>query len=66
MIQIMISAAAPVLLEAAARALFAALVLWIGLRLLRVRNVPVQKTAWGFVLALALAMPLLMRLPLPA
>jgi beta-lactamase regulating signal transducer with metallopeptidase domain len=62
----MISAAAPVLLEAAARALFAALVLWIGLRLLRVRNVPVQKTAWGLVLALALAMPLLMRIPLPA
>ncbi len=62
----MISAAAPVLLEAAARALFAALVLWVGLRLLRVRNVPVQKTAWGLVLALALAMPLLMRIPLPA
>ncbi len=62
----MISAAAPMLLESAARALFAALVLWIGLRLLRVRNVPVQKTAWGLVLILALTMPLLMRVPLPA
>jgi beta-lactamase regulating signal transducer with metallopeptidase domain len=62
----MISDTVPVLLEAAARALFAALVLWAGLRLLRVRNVPVQKTAWGLVLALALAMPLLMRMPLPA
>ena len=61
----MIAAAAPMLLEAAARALLAALVLWIGLRLLRVRNVPAQKTAWGLVLALALAMPLLMRMPLP-
>jgi hypothetical protein len=62
----MIPAALPILLEAAARALVAALVLWAGLRLLRVRNVPAQKTAWGLVLAVALAMPLLMRLPLPA
>jgi beta-lactamase regulating signal transducer with metallopeptidase domain len=61
----MIPAAVPILLEAAARALVAALVLWAGLRLLRVRNVPAQKTAWGLVLAVALAMPLLMRMPLP-
>jgi hypothetical protein len=54
------------LLEAALRALVAAAILWTGLRLLRVRNVPAQKTAWGLVLAVALAMPLLMRVPLPA
>jgi beta-lactamase regulating signal transducer with metallopeptidase domain len=62
----MIPAGVPILLEAAVRALVAALVLWAGLRLLRVRNVPAQKTAWGLVLAVALAMPLLMRIPLPA
>jgi Zn-dependent protease with chaperone function len=54
------------LLEAALRALVAAAILWTGLRLLRVRNVPAQKTAWGLVLAVALAMPLIMRVPLPA
>src|ERR1700684_260924 len=62
----MMPADLPILLEAAVRALVAALVLWTGLRLLRVRNVPAQKTAWGLVLAVALAMPLLMRMPLPA
>jgi beta-lactamase regulating signal transducer with metallopeptidase domain len=62
----MIPAAAPILLEAALRALVTAAVLWTGLRLMRVRNVPAQKTAWGLVLAVALAMPLLMRIPLPA
>src|SRR5579863_7641247 len=51
------------LLEAALRALAAACVLGLGLRLLRVRNVPAQKAAWGVVLMAALAMPLLMRLP---
>jgi hypothetical protein len=57
----MIPAAVPVLLEAALRALLAACVLWTGLRLLRVKNVPAQKAAWGLVLVAALAMPLLMR-----
>jgi hypothetical protein len=57
----MIPAAVPVLLESAVRALLAACVLGAGLRLLRVKNVPAQKMAWGLVLAAALAMPLLMR-----
>lgn len=58
-----IPAAVALLLEAALRALAAACVLGAGLRLLRVKNVPAQKAAWGLVLAAALAMPLLMRLP---
>lgn len=49
-----------VLLEGALRALIAALAVWTGLRLLRIRNVPAQKAAWGLVLIAALAMPLLM------
>jgi hypothetical protein len=49
------------LLESAVRALLAACVLGAGLRVLRVKNVPAQKMAWGLVLAAALAMPLLMR-----
>ena len=55
----MISAIVPVLLEAALRALFAAIAVWVGLRLLRVGNVLVQKSAWGLVLVAALAMPLM-------
>lgn len=51
----------PVLLEAAVRALAAAIVVWFALRLLRVRNVRTQKTAWTLTLLGALAMPLLMR-----
>lgn len=51
----------PALLEAALRALLAALAVWSALRLLRVRNVPAQKTAWTLMLLGALAMPLLMR-----
>jgi len=50
-----------VLLEATLRALVAALAVWAGLRLLRVKNVPAQKAAWGLMLVAALAMPLLMR-----
>jgi len=50
-----------VLLEATLRALIAALAVWAGLRLLRVKNVPAQKAAWGLMLIAALAMPLLMR-----
>ena len=63
----MIPGAIPLLLEAALRALAAAVVLWGCMRLLRVENVPAQKAAWGLVLAAALAMPLLMRISvLPA
>lgn len=63
----MIADAAPMLLEAVLRALAAAVVLWGCMRLLHVENVPAQKAAWGLVLAAALAMPLLMRVPvLPA
>jgi beta-lactamase regulating signal transducer with metallopeptidase domain len=54
----MIPAAASILLEAALRALFAACVLWAGLRLLRVRNVRAQKAAWSVMLIAGLAMPL--------
>lgn len=43
----------------AGRALLAACVVGAGLRLLRVRNVAAQKTAWTLVLAGALLMPLL-------
>jgi len=57
----MMNVAIALLLESAARALLAACVLWAALRVLRVRNVPAQKIAWGLVLAAALAMPLLMR-----
>ncbi len=57
----MIPSPLPVLLEATLRALVAALAVWAGLRLLRVRNVLAQKAAWGLVLIAALAMPLLMR-----
>jgi len=48
--------------EAALRSLMIALIVWAGLRALRVRNVVTQKAAWGMVLACALAMPLLMPL----
>ena len=50
----------PVLIEAAVRAMVVALTVWAGLRILRVRNVPAQKAAWGLVLACAVAMPLVM------
>jgi hypothetical protein len=50
----------PTLLEAALRAFAAAVVVWAALRLLRVRNVRTQKTAWTLTLLGALAMPLLM------
>jgi beta-lactamase regulating signal transducer with metallopeptidase domain len=50
-----------VLLEATLRALIAAFAVWAGLRILRVKNVPAQKAAWGLMLIAALAMPLLMR-----
>ena len=47
------------LMEGAVRALLVAGVVGAGLRLLRVRNVPAEKAAWGLVLAAAVAMPLL-------
>lgn len=57
----MIPSEVNVLFEATLRALVAALAVWAGLRLLRVKNVPAQKAAWGLMLIAALAMPLLMR-----
>ncbi len=57
----MIPSLLPVLLEATLRALVAALSVWTGLRLLRVKNLLAQKAAWGLLLIAALAMPLLMR-----
>jgi beta-lactamase regulating signal transducer with metallopeptidase domain len=51
----------PGLLEAVLRTFGAAAAVWLGLRLLRVRNLLAQKAAWGIVLAAALAMPALMR-----
>jgi beta-lactamase regulating signal transducer with metallopeptidase domain len=57
----MISAIVPLLLEAALRALLAAVAVWVGLRVLRIGNVVVQKAAWGLVLVAALAMPLVPR-----
>jgi beta-lactamase regulating signal transducer with metallopeptidase domain len=56
----------PVILEAALRALLAAVAVWVGLRLLRVANVLVLKAAWAIVLIAAIALPLApnwMRLP---
>jgi beta-lactamase regulating signal transducer with metallopeptidase domain len=57
----MISSEFTVLVEATLRALIAAVAVWAGLRLLRVKNVPAQKAAWGLMLVAALTMPLLMR-----
>jgi beta-lactamase regulating signal transducer with metallopeptidase domain len=48
----------PVILEAALRALLAAIAVWTGLRLLRVANVLVLKAAWALVLVAAFALPL--------
>ena len=49
-----------VFIEAALRSLLVALVVAMGLGILRVRNVLAQKAAWGLVLVSALAMPLLL------
>lgn len=48
------------LVEAALRSALLALAVWIGLRLLGVRNVLAQKAAWGLVLAGALVMPIVL------
>jgi beta-lactamase regulating signal transducer with metallopeptidase domain len=48
------------LVEAAIRSVFLALAVWMGLGVLKVRNVLAQKAVWGLVLAGALAMPLVL------
>jgi beta-lactamase regulating signal transducer with metallopeptidase domain len=45
------------IVESAFRSLLMAAVVWAGIRMLRVRNVVVQKTAWVLVLMAAVAMP---------
>jgi beta-lactamase regulating signal transducer with metallopeptidase domain/predicted nucleic acid-binding Zn-ribbon protein len=50
-----------ILLDAALRALIIALVLWLGMRLLRISNALVQKAAWTVVLGAAVAMPFVIR-----
>jgi beta-lactamase regulating signal transducer with metallopeptidase domain len=52
------------ILEAAFRSLLMALVVWGGIRLLRVETVFAQKVAWVLVLLAAGVMPLVMRSPL--
>ena len=49
-----------ILVEAALRSALLALAVWIGLRMLGVRNVLAQKGAWGLVLAGALVMPIVL------
>ena len=51
------------LVEASIRSLGVALLVGIGLRLFRVRNVLAQKAAWSLVLAAALLMPIAQSLP---
>jgi beta-lactamase regulating signal transducer with metallopeptidase domain len=48
------------LVEAAFRSVFLALAVWMGLGVLKVRNVLAQKAVWGLVLAGAVAMPLVL------
>ena len=73
----MIRFALPVLFEAVLRALVAACILGIGLRLLRVTNVRTQKAAWSVMLMAGISLPLLtlshwipawaeVRLPVPS
>jgi hypothetical protein len=59
------------LLESALRLLALGGIVWLGLKLFRVRNPHVQMTAWTVVLLASLSMPLLMRwvtvtIPAPA
>src|SRR5437667_6411198 len=49
-----------ILAEAALRSFMLGSVVWLGLRLLRVRNPHVHMTSWIMVLVASLAMPLLM------
>jgi len=53
------------MLESAFRSLMMATVVWAGIKVLRVNNVVVQKTAWILVLIASLAMPGLMQWNLP-
>jgi hypothetical protein len=53
----------PVLAEAALRSLLLGSLVWLGLRLCRVRNPQAQMTAWLIVLAASLVMPFLMHEP---
>ena len=55
----MMTSLLPMWLEAAVRALAAALAVWTGLRLLRVKSYMTQKAAWILVLGAAFAMPLM-------
>src|SRR5579871_4447004 len=48
----------PLIVEAALRAFVAAVAVWAGLRILRVANVLVLKTAWASVLVAAFVLPL--------
>ncbi|QNI32576.1 hypothetical protein H7849_00675 [Alloacidobacterium dinghuense] len=52
-------------LESALRSLAMAVIVWSGIKMLRVRNVAVQKTAWVLVLLAAVAMPGLVGWRLP-
>ncbi len=54
------------LLEAAVRSLGLAGLVWLGMRLAGVRAVMARRAAWVLVLACAVAMPAVMRLPVPA
>jgi beta-lactamase regulating signal transducer with metallopeptidase domain len=49
------------LVESALRSLALGIVVWVGLKALRVRSPQVELTAWTIVLAAALAMPMLMQ-----
>ena len=51
------------LVEAAVRSIGVALIVGIGLRVFRVRNVLAQKAAWSLVLAAALVMPIAQSMP---
>jgi hypothetical protein len=53
------------LLESALRSLVLALVVWLALRVLRVRNASIRMTVWTVVLNTSLVMPLLMQLAGP-
>jgi hypothetical protein len=53
----------PSLVEAAIRSIGVALIVGIGLRIFKVRNVLAQKAAWSLVLAAALVMPIVQSLP---
>jgi hypothetical protein len=50
-----------ILAEAALRSFMLGSVVWLGLKLLRVRNPHVHMTSWVLVLLASLAMPLLMQ-----